>query len=114
VLVVTPGLASAASTPTDAGTDLRPRLERLCLRVPNLQIRTDRLLERIQGDATTRGSLAWLEVQIERARSSGREQLAIVLENRLAVRTATVDVLRMRADALDVIEQICIDHGVDL
>jgi hypothetical protein len=123
VAVALPGVASAAGTDngTDAGTDngtatdqLRPRLERACRRVPNLQIRTDRLIERLQGDSDTLGSLLWLERQIERARENGRDQLVTVLENRLAVRTASLDVLELRADALDDLEQICIDLGVDL
>lgn len=107
-----PGVASAATA--DDPTDLHPRLERACLRIPNLEIRTGNLLERLQADAETVGSLAWLEGQIERAQGRGREQLVTVLENRLKVRTAAVDVLQLRADALVELAARCAELGVDL
>jgi hypothetical protein len=98
----------------DTGTDLRPRLERACLRIPNLQIRTENFIERLNGDASVRGSLAWLQAQIDKAEADGREQLVTVLENRLAVRTQTLVVLEKRSTKLDELKQKCIDHGVAL
>ncbi len=115
-VVALPTAASAATAePSAAAADELPaRLERACLRIPNLQIRTDRLLDRIQADADTIGSLAWLEVQIERAGAAGREQLVTVLENRLAVRRATIDVLEQRAGQLERLAERCRELGVDL
>lgn len=98
----------------DENPDLGPRLERACLRIPNIEIRTENRIERLEGDAETRGSLAWLQVQIDRADEAGRDQLALVLENRLAVRTKTLEVLHLRQDGLPDLRQLCIDHGVDL
>lgn len=57
VLAAQPDTTAA---PSAAADDLGPRLERACLRIPNLQIRTDNLLTRITGDADTIGSLLWL------------------------------------------------------
>jgi hypothetical protein len=98
----------------DTGTELRPRLERACLRIPNLEIRTENFIERLNGDASVRGSLAWLQAQIDKAEAEGRDQLVTVLENRLAVRTQTLVVLEQRSAKLDELKQKCIDHGVAL
>lgn len=121
-----PGVASAAApataTPASAaqpapdttGDELRPRLELACLRIPNLTTRTERLLERLQADAETLGSLAWLEAQIARAEASGRTQLVTVLENRLAVRRAYVPVLEQRLERLPELAERCRELGVDV
>lgn len=52
--------ASSASTTADK---LRPQLELACLRIPNLTIPTERMLQRLQGDADILGSLASLEAR---------------------------------------------------
>ena len=84
----------SAAHAQDSGDELRPRLERACLRIPNIEIRTANLIERLNGDASVRGSLAWLQAKIDKAEAEGREQLVTVLENRLAVRTQTLEVRR--------------------
>jgi hypothetical protein len=109
IAVVVPTTAMAA-----APDDLGPRAERACLRIPNIEIRTTNLIERLQGDATVRGSLLWLQAQIDKATSRGRTDLVAVLENRLAVRTQTLEVLQQRQAELPELEQWCIDHGVAL
>ena len=98
----------------DTGDDLRPRLERACLRIPNIEIRTGNLIERLNGDASVRGSLAWLQAKIDKAEAEGREQLVTVLENRLEVRTRTLEVVEQRQAKLPELKQKCIDHGVAL
>ncbi len=111
-----PALASAATLspmtteptpPADVPAALEARVERLCARVDNLQLRTDRLLARLEADADTRGSLAWLAAQAERAREQDRDDLAVVLENRLAVRTAALEVVELRVEALATIAEFC-------
>lgn len=111
--VATMAMPSAANA-QGTGDDLGPRLERACLRIPNLEIRTNRLTERLNGDATVRGSLLWLQAQIDKAEAAGREQLVTVLENRLAVRTQTLEVLEQRQAKLPALKQKCIDAGVPL
>jgi hypothetical protein len=110
-ILVVPSAAHAAAPAQD---DLPVRFERACLRIPNLELRTANLIERLNGDASTRGSLAWLQVQIDEATAKGRTQLVTVLENRLAVRTLSLDVLVQRQRALADLKAICIDKGVDL
>lgn len=109
-----PGVANAAQGTTAPAAELGPRLERACLRIPNIEIRTTNLIERLEGDATVRGSLAWLQSKIDRATESGRTQLAEVLGNRLEVRTKTLEILHERQAALPELRQRCIDHGVEL
>lgn len=114
------GSAAAATTSEEAtasvevGVEVPVRVERSCLRIPNLMIRTDNLIERITAEADTRGSLLWLDTQIERAESNGRDQLTEVLTNRRAVREATVPVLEQRRGELDDLADRCRDAGVEL
>jgi hypothetical protein len=89
-------------------------VERACLRIPNLELRTEQLQERLDGDATVRGSLAWLASKADAARAAGRPQLATVLENRLAVRTTTRKILDLRHDELTLLRTRCEDLGVEL
>jgi hypothetical protein len=112
-----PTAASAASTSTDPSTatrELPARFERACLRIPNLQTRTDNLIARLNGDAGTRGSLLWLQAQIDDATSKGRTQLATVLTNRLEVRTQSLEVLANRQERLTKLAELCRTHGVDV
>jgi hypothetical protein len=102
-------LAVPAASAHAVETELPPRAERVCARIPNLQLRTDNVVARLQGDASTRGSLAWLSVQLDQARAAGRTQLATVLENRLEVRTATLAVLIQRQAGLVELAARCDD-----
>lgn len=114
-----PGAAAGAATtdvrsaPVVAQDDgARPRVVRACNRIPNLEIRTDLMLTRLNGDETVRGSLIWLQDRVDRARDAGREDLAVVLANRLEVRTATIDVLELRQTNLAEARELCAKHGV--
>ncbi len=108
--------ASAATDPStdDATAELNARLERACLRIPNMTIRTENAIERINGDAETRGSLIWLDERIARAEENGRDDRVEVLTNRRAVREATVPVLEQRLENLASLADRCRDAGVDL
>ena len=117
--LVVPAAASAASPtaapPTDTATrELPARLKRACLRIPNLQTRTSNMITRLNGDASTRGSLLWLQAQIDDATAKGRTQLATVLQNRLKVRTQTLTVLTKRQERLTKLADMCRNHGVDV
>jgi len=119
---VVPSVASAATTttpstpaaPADTPKELPARYQRACLRIPNLQIRITNFIDRLNGDATTRGSLLWLQAQIDNAKSKGRTQLATVLENRLKVRQQTLVVLNQRQERLTKLLELCRNHGVDV
>ncbi|HEY0520344.1 MAG TPA: hypothetical protein VGC84_12695 [Ilumatobacteraceae bacterium] len=111
-----PTAASAATPPADTTTshELPARLERACLRIPNLETHTDKVIARLNGDASTRGSLKWLQARIDEATAKGRTQLAEVLQNRLKVRTQTLQVLMNRHDRLTKLADLCRNHGVDV
>ena len=113
MIVPTSAFAAATSTSTSTG-DLPARYERACLRIPNFQIRTNNLITRLNGDASTKGSLAWLQAQIDDAKAKNRTQLATVLQNRLAVRTQTLKVLQQRQDRLANLLDKCRAHGVNV
>ena len=116
VALVVPSAANAAAPTTDptAGKELPARYQRACLRIPNLQIRTTNFITRLNGDAGTRGSLLWLQAQIDNAKSKGRTQLVTVLENRLKVRQQTLVVLNQRQERLTKLLELCRNHGVDV
>ena len=114
MVVPTSAFAAAATTTTNTAGDLPVRYERACLRIPNFQIRTNNLITRLNGDASTKGSLAWLQAQINDAKAKNRTQLATVLQNRLAVRTQTLKVLQQRQDGLAKLLDKCRAHGVNV
>ena len=116
--LVVPAAVNAASPTTappssTAPRELPARLKRACLRIPNLQTRTSNMITRLNGDASTRGSLLWLQAQIDDATAKGRTQLATVLQNRLKVRTQTLTVLTKRQERLTKLAEMCRNHGVD-
>ncbi|MGF1664258.1 MAG: hypothetical protein ACFCVG_17645 [Kineosporiaceae bacterium] len=114
---------SAAETGSDTEPDgdsedggdgglLRERADVACARVPNVVTRTENLQERLAGDASTRGSLAWLEARAEQAEERGRDEAATALRNRLEVRTELVDLLPLRLEALVDAEAACEEAGL--
>ena len=106
---------AAMAAPPEAPSDLGPRIERACQRVANIETRTDNLIRRLEGDATTRGSLAWLEAAIARAEENDRADLAEVLRNRLDVRTLTLEVLQLRRDELiPSLKAFCTENGIEV
>lgn len=90
---------------------VRARLQKICARVPNAEIRIDNAIARLQGDASVKGSLAWLQTKIDEATAAGRTDLATVLQNRLEVRQAQLDLLVAKAGAVDEIKALCEQFG---
>lgn len=111
IAVALVGSVTVGTVAASSGDDIGPRLNAACLRVPNLQIRTDNALARLQADAATRGSLAWLQTRIDKATAENHPQLVTVLQNRLAVRTAKVAVLEQQQQTLADLAAICAEHG---
>jgi hypothetical protein len=109
-----PSVASAATSTSTSTGDLPARLERACLRIPNMEIRTNNIITRLEGDASTRGSLAWLQAQIDDATAKNRPQRVTVLQNRLKVRTETLQIVKDRSERLQKLADKCRAHGVDI
>ena len=83
-----------------ASTDLTARRDLLCARVPNAILRTQNLERRLAGDASTKGSLVWLQAQVDKAEAAGRTRAVTVLKNRLAFRTQLATFLPQRLSLL--------------
>jgi hypothetical protein len=57
-------------------------------RIPNVLDRIAKLSTRIDGDASTRGSTAWLQAKEDAARKAGRTEVADAIGKRIAARPA--------------------------
>ncbi len=99
--------SEASTAPAATGT----RLQALCARVPRLLARTNRLVERLEGDADTRGSLARLQERIDAATAAGRDAQVTVLTNRLHVRRAQLALLRDRRALLLELAAACEENA---
>jgi propanediol dehydratase small subunit len=111
VAFVVAGTATASADPSEPVTiTLSPeQVQNLCeKRLPRIEQRTTRLLDRIQGDADTRGSVEWLRAQATKERDAGRETSAQLLEERADRRAGHVDQLNQIATwATDFQSQHC-------
>jgi hypothetical protein len=90
------GVAAAASTTPEPGPiTLSPeQSRRICEeRIPALLDRIDRLETRLDGDADSPGSTAWLQSRVNEARDNGRDALASRLQRRLDRRPETAQKL---------------------
>lgn len=106
-----PAAPAAIAAPGDG---VGPRLERACLRIPNIEIRLAERKTRLDGDASVRGSLAWLRSKIDAAAAANRDQLTTVLENRLSVRTKTREILDDRTELVADLRSRCESWGVEI
>ncbi|MEZ5409928.1 MAG: hypothetical protein R2761_18005 [Acidimicrobiales bacterium] len=106
-----PAAPAVAASPGDG---IGPRAERACLRIPNIEIRLTERKARLDGDATVRGSLAWLQSKIDAAQAANRDQLATVLENRLTVRSKTREILDDRTELVADLRSRCESWGVEI
>jgi hypothetical protein len=101
-VVTVPAVAQTAETQGH-----RPRVERFCEDIPAHEERISERLARIQGDADTRGSIAWLEGKKAEAEEAGRENLATMIGHRIAIKGELIDVLELRLAALVDAEVFC-------
>jgi hypothetical protein len=113
VLVATAGLLlTAAGTATaDEGTEPSPPRSQSALcthRIPAVLDRIERVTDRINGDAQTRGSTAWLKAKSEQARSAGFTALADLLDTRVQARPQRLDELdALKGDVQGVLAADC-------
>lgn len=88
-----PSTEPAPSEPGSVTITLSPeQVGFLCeRRLPRVEKRTSKLVERITGDENTRGSAAWLRAKAATEREAGREETAKLLEERADRREGFVD-----------------------
>jgi hypothetical protein len=97
-LAAGPAVAGAQPETTEPGSvtiTLTPeQVAFLCdTRLPRIDNRVTRLVDRINGGADVRGSVAWLRERAQKERDAGRETSAQVLEERAERRAGRVDEL---------------------
>jgi hypothetical protein len=106
---------SATATGTGTGTDQEPdwdaRFDRVCKRVDKQLKRAGKVQARLAADASSRGSLAFLQARIDRAEQAGQDDLAKVLGLRLQLRRQVADQLPHRVDLLEQAQQTCQQAG---
>lgn len=111
-VVVAPSPSGSVATAHADDTDLQPRLERACARIPTAEARLQAAIDRLDAPATERGSLAWLAAAIERAESKNRPRLATELQRRLDRQTARRATLDERRAQLDHLVEVCAERGI--
>jgi hypothetical protein len=110
------GAASADGTATKpSGAPTGDGAKALCKRAPKIDQRIDRILGRLNGDATQRGSIARLEQRVANAKSAGHTQIETYLNNRLTFRRSLVPTLENRKKDLADVEKWCTsnDNGAN-
>ncbi|MCZ4119566.1 hypothetical protein [Streptomyces sp. H39-S7] len=85
---------SAAATPS--GPPTGDGAEAVCKRAPKAEARIDKALARLNGNASTKGSVARLTQRVANAKSAGHTEIETYLNNRLTFRKSLVPTLQQR------------------
>lgn len=93
--------SAAAKAPTGDGA------RALCKRVPKIDARIDRALQRLNGPVTERGSIARLQKRVDNANAKGDTAVATYLKDRLTFRRSLVPMLNQRSSDLDAVRTWC-------
>jgi hypothetical protein len=105
------GLTSAAAAETaPPSASPGPQLTRACGKIPHRIERLERVQTRLHADARTKGSIAFLQARIDRAKAAGHEDLARVLGDRMTVRKSVDDRLPTVLTALRDAQEVCAAH----
>jgi hypothetical protein len=83
----------------------------LCKRVPKIDARIDRALQRLNGPDTVRGSVARLQKRVDNADAKGDTAVATYLKDRLTFRQSLVPMLTKRSTDLDAVRTWCGTQG---
>ncbi|MEV6782392.1 hypothetical protein [Streptomyces sp. NPDC051098] len=87
--------------PTDDGA------KGLCKRVPKIEKRLKRALERLDGDATQRGSVSRLEKRVANAKKAGHTEIETFLNDKLTFRRSLTPTLQKRQKDLTAVKTWC-------
>ena len=90
-----PASSSPSTAPGSVTITLSPeQVTFLCdKRLPKVENRVTKLIERINGGEDVRGSTAWLKKRAEQERAAGRDTSAQLLDERAARRAGRIDEL---------------------
>ncbi|MFD7229348.1 hypothetical protein [Streptomyces sp. NPDC059881] len=107
-LLATAGAASADSgAPSPGSTPTGDGAKALCKRVPKIEKRLERALDRLQGDAAQRGSISRLEKRVQNARKAGHSEIETYLNDKLTFRRSLVPTLEKRQKDLAPVKSWC-------
>ncbi|MEV6945729.1 hypothetical protein AB0N07_27795 [Streptomyces sp. NPDC051172] len=107
------GAAVAESTPSPASkvTPTGDGAKALCKRVPKIDHRIDRALNRLNAGADKRGSIARLQQRVDKAEAAGHSEIATYLQDRLTFRKSLVTTLQQRQKDLAAVQTWCKDNN---
>ncbi|MFD7019467.1 hypothetical protein [Streptomyces sp. NPDC059928] len=109
VLTVTAPSAFADSTPskTAASAPTTDGAKGICKREPKTEARIERALNRLDGGATTLGSVARLQQRVDNAKKEGHTAIATYLDHKLSYRKSLVTTLQQRQKDLKDVATWC-------
>ena len=101
----TGGQAVVAGQSTAAGQQDRPAY---CDRIDKVLPKRQAVVTRLEGDANTKGSIAWLNAKAAAATAAGNAELATLFTDRAALRTQVLEPLKtVTADLVAVQQAHC-------
>ncbi|MFF3247323.1 hypothetical protein ACFYWY_27190 [Streptomyces sp. NPDC002870] len=108
LLATAAGTASAGGgTPSPDTAPTGDGAQALCKRVPKIEKRLERALDRLDGDATQRGSIARLAKRVENAKAAGHTEIETFLNDKLTFRRSLVPTLEKRQKDLVAVKTWC-------
>ena len=94
---------------TDAHKDAV--FDKVCARVPVALARVQKVQTRFAADASTKGSIAYLEARIAKAQADGKTDVVRLLTDRLTMRKDLAGILPDRLKQLQDSQEVCAAHG---
>ncbi|MFG3284761.1 hypothetical protein [Streptomyces sp. NPDC048111] len=114
VLTVTAPGAFAADKPSGGATAPAPTSDGakgVCKRAPKAGKHVERALNRLDGGATTVGSVARMQQRLDNARKEGHTAIATLLDHKLTYRKGLVTTLQQRQKDLKDVTSWCAANG---
>ena len=105
----TSGAASPSSSPSSAATHPQAaKLAARCAKLPTALQKVQQHQTRLDADASTHGSIAWVQARVNRLQASGKHpQRLTIAEDLLNARTAEGQVVAARLKLLDDLQAVC-------
>ncbi|RAY11507.1 hypothetical protein DPM19_29830 [Actinomadura craniellae] len=100
----------ASADPTPKPKDLGKRAKQMCARADRAVDRVDRLITRFEGDAKTRGSVAWMNDRAAKVRAKDPAR-ADIIAGRAKIRQSRLATLKLRKQNLPKVQKWCTDRG---
>lgn len=112
-LAVPAALAQDDSAEADPTERIEAAIEQRCENVPANIERVEERIARLEGDAETPGSIAWLQKWSEILREYGFDEVADLAEDRIQLKRRTLDLAQQWLDHLREVLAYCDDVAED-